>query len=128
MKSMKIRLREFNWSLFTSLCALSLIPAVYQVIRTFIISANAAPEAFDILGQMEWYDLIDETLRAFLIIPLYSVLNRIQKHSPERFAAGVFKTGLLTFALYALFAAGVLLYGARLVRLMNPAENLPTVQ
>lgn len=118
----RIHLREFNWSLFTSLCALSLIPAVYQVIRTFIISANAAPEVFDILGQMEWYDLIDETLRAFLIIPLYSVLNRIQKHSPERFAAGVFKTGILTFALYALFAAGVLLYEARLVRLMNPAE------
>lgn len=121
MQSKHIHLREFNWRLFASLCALSLIPAVYQVVRTYIISASSAPEAFDILGQMEWYDLINETLRAFLIVPLYSVLNRILKHSPEDFAAGVFKTVIVTLALYALFSVGVLVYGSALVRAMNPA-------
>lgn len=121
MQNKHISLREFNWGLFASLCALALVPAVYQVVRTSIISASSAPEVFDILGQMEWYDLINETLRAFIIVPLYAVLNRILKHSPNDFAAWVFKTGIVALALYALFSAGVLVYGSVLVRAMNPA-------
>lgn len=121
MQNKHLYLRDFNWGLFASLCALSLIPAVYQVVRTFIISATSAPDVFDILGQMEWYDLINETICAFLIVPLYSVLNRIFKHSQGDFAAWVFKTGIVTVVLYALFSVGVLVYGSVLVRAMNPA-------
>ena len=104
------------------MCALSLIPAVYQTVRTFIISSNNPSAAFDIVGQMEWFDLINETLQAFLIVPLYSVLNKIFKEGGENFAGHTFKTGLLTFVVYALFSAGVLVYGSVLVRTMNPHE------
>ena len=62
------KLRKFNWPLFISLCALSLLPAIYQTIKTFIISTSNDNNVFNILGQMEWYDLINETLIAFLII------------------------------------------------------------
>ncbi len=77
MKEKFKQLKDFNWRLFASLCALALIPAIYQTVRTFIISSNGESGVFDIIGQMEWFDLIDETLRAFLIVPLYSILNKL---------------------------------------------------
>lgn len=115
-------LKSFNWRLFAALCALALIPAIYQTVRTFIISSNGQNGVFDIIGQMEWFDLINETLQAFLIIPLYSILNKIFKNDSENFAKHTFKTGLLTFAIYTLFSIGVVIYGVVLIKAMNPDE------
>ena len=112
-------LKSFNWRLWISLCALALIPAVYQTVKTFLISYGGQSGAFDIIGQMEWFDLINETLQAFLIVPLYSVLNRIFKSHTDDFAGATFKTGLCTFALYTLFSVGVLIYGSVLIDVMN---------
>ena len=122
MKDTLKRLKTFNWQLFAALCALSLIPTIYQTIKTFIISANDSGTAFDIIGQMEWFDLINETLQAFLIIPLYSILNKIFKNDGENFAKHVFKTGLVSFVIYALFSIGILIYGVVLIKAMNPVE------
>lgn len=122
MKERFKQLKSFNWRLFAALCALALIPAIYQTVRTFIISSNGQSCAFDIIGQMEWFDLINETLQAFLIIPLYSILNKIFKNDSENFAKHAFKTGLLTFIIYTLFSIGVLIYGIVLIKAMNPDE------
>jgi len=122
MKEKFKQLKLFNWRLFAALCALALIPAIYQTIKTFIISSSAGGGAFDVIGQMEWFDLINETLQAFLIIPLYSILNRLFKYDGENFAKHTFKTGLIAFIVYALFSIGVLIYGSVLVQAMNPEE------
>ncbi|MDE6690362.1 MAG: polysaccharide biosynthesis C-terminal domain-containing protein, partial [Clostridia bacterium] len=122
MKDKFVQLKKFNWRLFGALCALALIPAIYQTIKTFIISSNNQSAVFDVIGQMEWFDLINETLQAFLIIPLYSILNKILKNDEENFAKHTFKTGLLSFVLYTLFSVGVLIYGVVLVKAMNPNE------
>ncbi|MBD5132520.1 MAG: hypothetical protein HDT28_08055 [Clostridiales bacterium] len=122
MKEKFGQLKKFNWRLFASLCALALIPAIYQTVKTLIISLNAGGGAFDIIGQMEWFDLINETLQAFLIIPLYSILNKLLKHDEQNFAKHTFKTGLLSFIIYTLFSIGVLIYGSVLVQAMNPEE------
>lgn len=122
MKEKFRQLKSFNWRLFAALCALALVPAIYQTVKTFIISSNNSGSAFDIIGQMEWFDLIDETIKAFLIVPLYSILNKIFKHDKENFAKHTFKTGLIAFILYTLFSIGVLIYGSVLVQAMNPNE------
>lgn len=116
-----ISLKSFRWSLWLSLCALSLVPAIYQVIRTALVSGNASTEGIDILGQMEWFDLIDETLKAFLIVPLYSLLNKsyVGKHFPKT----SFKFGLIVIVLYSAFSLGVYFYGEYLIAFMNPAET-----
>lgn len=101
------------------MCLLALIPAVYQAIRTFLISTGSPTEVFHIIGQMEWFDLINETLQAFLIVPLYSVLNKIFKKQTDQFAGAVFKTGLIVFVLYTVFSMGVFLYGKTLIKAMN---------
>ena len=115
-------LKSFNFNLFISLCLLALVPAVYQTIRTFLISISTSIGAFDVIGQMEWFDLINETLLAFLIVPLYSVLNKIYENQKERFSASVFKVGLISFVVYFVFSLVVFIYGVYLVKLMNPAE------
>lgn len=108
--------------MWLSLCALALIPAVYQTVKTFLISSGGQDGTFDIIGQMEWFDLINETLQAFLIVPLYSVLNRIFKNHREEFAGATFKTGLCASVLYTLFSVGVLIYGSVLIGAMSPGE------
>ena len=117
MREKLLQLKNFHWRI--ALCSLALIPAVYQTVRTFLISTGSQNGAFHIIGQMEWFDLINETLQAFLIVPLYSVLNKIFKNQPDRFAGAVFQTGLLVFVLYAVFSTGVFLHGKTLIRAMN---------
>lgn len=122
MKEKLKQLKEFNWRLFFALCALALIPAVYQTIKTFIISTHNQSEVFDIIGQMEWFDLINETLQAFLIVPLYSILNKVFKTDKDNFPKYTFKTGLISFVLYTLFSIGVLIYGVAIIKAMNVDE------
>ena len=122
MKEKISELKKFNWRLWISLCSLALIPAVYQTIKTFLISSSGVSDVFDIIGQMEWFDLINETLQAFLIVPLYSILNKTLQKRKEDFAESTFKTGLFSFALYTLFSIGVLIYGTILIQSMNPNE------
>lgn len=122
MKEHINQLKSFNWRLFIALCSLALIPAIYQTIKTFIISSNNPSNIFDIIGQLEWFDLINETLQAFLIIPLYSILNKIYKNNETEFPNFVFKTGIITFIIYTLFSIGVLIYGVVLIKAMNPNE------
>lgn len=122
MKEKFRQLKSFNWRLFAALCALALVPAIYQTVKTFIISSNNQNAVFDIIGQMEWFDLINETLQAFLIVPLYSILSKIFKHDKENFAKHTFKTGLIAFVIYTSFSIGVLIYGSALVQAMNPNE------
>lgn len=123
MKNRLSDLKAFNFRLWVSLCALALIPAAYQTVKTYLISQGGQAEAFDIIGQTEWFDLINETLQAFLIIPLYSVLNRIFENKKADFASAAFKTGVCAFAVYVLFSVGVLIYGTVLIKAMNPVET-----
>jgi len=122
MRTKLSMLKSFNWRLWLSLCALSLIPAIYQTVKTLLISVGGQAGAFDIIGQMEWFDLINETLQAFLIIPLYSVLNRIFKNQKSEFAQATFKTGICVFLLYSLFSVGVFIHGTALINAMTAGE------
>ena len=121
-------LKTFDWKLFISLILLSLMPAAIQTIETFVISGSVSVNDIDVIGQIEWFDLIDETIQAFLIIPLYSILNVVLKHNKENFGKNVFKTLLLSFALYTVFSIVVLIYSTHLISFMNPNEiDLPLV-
>ena len=112
--------KTFDWKMYLALCLLALVPAIYQTIITKLITTHASPGALDIVGQMEWFDLIDETICAFLIIPMYSVLSKA--HKKENFNQVVFKLGIIVVGLYALFNIGTFFYGISIVAYMNPNE------
>lgn len=58
---------------FIGLFLWALIPSVYMIIRTNIIEVNAVD--LNIMGQMEWFDLIDEIIRTTFMTPLYFLLK-----------------------------------------------------
>ena len=113
-------LKTFDWKMFLALCLLALVPAIYQTVITKLITSYTSPGALDIVGQMEWFDLIDETICAFLIIPTYSVLSKAKK--TDNFNKVVFKLGIVVIGLYSLFSIGTFFYGISLVSFMNPNE------
>ncbi len=117
------KLKKYNWRLWASLCVLALVPAIYQSIRTLLISVTSSASGIDIIGQMEWYDLIDETIKAFLIVPLYAILNKVYIKQFDLLPKVIFKSLIIVVILYALFNVGVLYYGNKLVSYMNPQEN-----
>lgn len=124
---MKIRIKQwwndfktFDWKMYLALCLLALVPAIYQTVVTKLITSYANPGALDIVGQMEWFDLIDETICAFLIVPMYSVLSKAYKK--ENFNQVVFKLGIVVVALYALFSLGTFFWGVGIINYMNPNE------
>lgn len=122
IKSLFTNLKSFRWNMWIALCALALVPAIYQTIRTALAYVNTSASGIDIIGQMEWYDLIDETLKALLIIPLYSILNRVNKEDNKNFSRFTFISLIIVFALYFLFNIGVFFYGTSLIKSMNPNE------
>lgn len=113
-------IKTFDWKMFLALCLLALVPAIYQTVVTKLITSTASPGSLDIVGQMEWFDLIDETICAFLIVPMYSVLSKA--HKREDFNKVVFKLGIIVVGLYLLFSIGTFFYGVYMVSFMNPNE------
>lgn len=112
--------KTFDWKMYLALCLLALVPAIYQTVVTKLITSFTSPGSLDIVGQMEWFDLIDETICAFLIVPMYSVLSKAYKR--DDFNKVVFKLGIIVVGVYALFSLGTFFYGINLVSYMNPAE------
>lgn len=112
--------KTFDWKMYLALCLLALVPAIYQTVMTKLITSFTNPGSLDIVGQMEWFDLIDETICAFLIVPMYSVLSKAYKR--DDFNKVVFKLGIIVVGLYALFSLGTFFYGISLVSYMNPSE------
>lgn len=110
--------KTFDWKMYVALILLALVPAIYQTVITRLVTSFTSPGSLDIVGQMEWFDLIDETICAFLIIPMYSVLSKAKK--TESFSKIVFKLGIIVIGLYALFSIGTFFYGIHLVSYMNP--------
>ena len=112
--------KTFDLKMYLALCLLALVPAVYQTVITKLITSFASPGSLDIIGQMEWFDLIDETICAFLIVPMYSVLSKAYKR--ENFNKVVFKLGIIIVGLYAIFNVAVFFVGIHMVSFMNPGE------
>lgn len=112
--------KTFDWKMYLALCLLALVPAIYQTIVTKLITSYTSPGNLDVVGQMEWFDLINETICAFLIVPMYRVLSKA--HDREDFNKIVFKIGIIIVGLYTLFSFGTFFYGIHLISFMNPNE------
>lgn len=87
--------------LYFSLILWSLLPSIYLLVRMKIVAINSVD--INILGQMEWFDLIDETITTMLIIPLYSVLKP-QKADANK-VGFAFVISLLVYLTFAIIIA-----------------------
>ena len=117
--------KNFNYKLYFSLIFLSLFPALYETIRTIIVSISSDSSAFNLMGHLEWFDLINETLLAFLHIPLYAIFNRVIKNNndSEYFAKVTFKVFVIGFVLYCLFSIIIYMKSRSMIVFMNVNET-----
>jgi hypothetical protein len=101
-----------DFKLFLSLVLWALVPSIYMLIRMNIVSINSVD--INILGQMEWFDLIDEIIVTTLTVPLYFLLK------PEK--SSKFKNGLaflISFGIYAVFTIAIALKVGTIAEFMN---------
>lgn len=106
-----------DFKLYGSLILYALLPSVYLLIRMQIVAVNGVD--INIMGQIEWFDLIDEVLVTALTVPLYFLLKPDKgKIASEKNCAAF----LVSFAVYTAFTAVVMLKIGSIAKFMN-AEN-----
>lgn len=115
----------FPINLFCSLMLLSFIPFLYTLVRTNLIVNSPSTDVFGIAGHIEWFDLINETVQAFLIVPLYALLNRCMEDA-GKFKVRIFQSFLIANALYIVFAVITLVYCNFIVSAMT-SEHIQEV-
>lgn len=98
--------------LFWSLLLWNMLPALYLLIRMKIVAVSNT--SINILGQLEWFDLIDEVLVTALTVPLFKILPRGKKHAGENTTAFI-----ISFSIYAVFAVIVAVYINSIAKFMQ---------
>ena len=96
--------------LLISLIVWMLIPSIYLLLRMNIVSVNNVD--INILGQMEWFDLMDEVITTMLIVPLYSLLSK----EKSKYMNGI--AFLTSFIIYLFFTIIVALHITSITRFM----------
>ena len=97
--------------LIFSLMVWMIIPSIYLLIRMNIVAVNSVD--INILGQMEWFDLIDEVITTMLVVPLYSLLSK----EKSKYKNGI--AFLTSFLIYLLFTIMIVRYITGITRFMN---------
>lgn len=112
------RTRNFPFNLYCSLLLLSLVPFLYTLVRTNLISNFPATDGLGIAGHIEWFDLINETIQAFLIVPLFALFNRCMEEGKD-FGKRIFQAFVLSNGVYVFFSVIVLFYCNELTAAMG---------
>ncbi len=99
---------KFPVNLFCSLMLLSFVPFMYTLVRTNLIANIPITDGLGIAGHIEWFDLINETIQAFLIVPLYALLNKCL-HDTRKLKERIFQSFLIVNVIYILFSVIVLI-------------------
>lgn len=103
--------------LFFSLFGWALVPSIYLLVKMHIIAFNNVD--INILGQLEWFDLIDETIVTVLTVPLYYLLK------PEK--TNINKNGsvfCISFLVYMIFTMIVVYNISKITTFMNSANSI----
>lgn len=108
---------KFPINLFCSLMLLSFIPFIYTLVRTNLIVNSPLTDGLGIAGHIEWFDLINETIQAFLIVPLFALLNRCAQDT-QKLKERIFQSFLIVNVLYIAFSIVVLLHCNAIVSTM----------
>ncbi|MBD5550617.1 MAG: sodium transporter [Lachnospiraceae bacterium] len=108
---------KFPVNLFCSLMLLAFIPFIYTLVRTNLIVSSPSTDGLNIAGHIEWFDLINETVQAFLIVPLYALLNKCMNDT-GKFKERVFQSFLAVNVIYILFSAIIYIYCSYIVSTM----------
>ena len=103
---------RIDLKLYLTLMLWALVPSVYLLVRMNIVSINNVE--INILGQMEWFDLIDEVIVTTLIVPLYYLLKKDKNDKSKNGMAFIISIGI-----YLLFTIIIIMRIRNIVSIMN---------
>lgn len=106
-----------DFKLYCSLMLYALLPAIYLLIRMQIISINSVN--INIMGQLEWFDLIDEILVTALTIPLYFLLK------PDKNADKNMVAFLISLGIYGFFTFFIMARISTITEFMQASNAVP---
>lgn len=116
------RLCRAEYLLLLSIIAFTFIPSINQLIVDRFIT-DIGGEVLEIAGQIEWFDLFNETILAFLTVPMYFVFNRAK--DDDELSSRINTTFIIGCVLYALISIVIYIYASSLTAYMNaPAESV----
>lgn len=100
------RFSKAEYLLLLSIIAFTFIPSINQLIVDRFIT-DIGGEVLEIAGQIEWFDLFNETILAFLTVPMYFVFNRAK--NDEELSSRINTTFIIGIVLYTLIS--IVIYG-----------------
>lgn len=106
-----------DFKLYGSLMLYALLPAIYLLIRMQIISINSVN--INIMGQLEWFDLIDEILVTALTVPLYFLLK------PDKNAGKNMAAFLISLGIYGAFTVIIMARISTIAEFMQASNAVP---
>ena len=106
-----------DFKLYGSLLLYALLPSIYLLIRMQIISINSVD--INIMGQLEWFDLIDEILVTVLIVPLYFLLK------PDKSSDKNMSAFLISFGIYIFFTIVIMTRISTIADFMQASNAVP---
>ncbi|WP_270875495.1 MATE family Na+-driven efflux transporter [Campylobacter sp. JMF_05 ED3] len=111
-----------EYFLFLSLMIFSFIPSINQLVIDRLISSIGGNE-FSIASQIEWFDLFNETILAFLTVPMYFVFNKAKDNI--EMSSRINTTFIIAFILYLCISGVIYFYATNLISYMNaPKESI----
>lgn len=115
------KMTKKDFKLYGSLTLYALLPSVYLLIRMQIVAVSGVD--INIMGQIEWFDLIDEVLVTALTVPLYFLLKPDkEKTAPDKNCAAF----LVSFAVYTVFTIVVMLKIGSIAKfIINLSPEIP---
>lgn len=116
-------LSRINRKLFAALLVLGLCPTIYTTVRTFFLGQLPDAWAFSIAGQLSWVSLLYEIIDEAIILPLFFFLGKVtddRKEFNNRLKTGLF----VSLSIYALMAAGILVFAEPLLKLMAASADI----
>lgn len=114
------RFSKAEYILLLSLIAFTFIPSINQLIIDRLVVAGGS-EVLNIAGQIEWFDLFNETILAFLTVPMYFVLNRAR--NDDELSNRINTTFILGFVAYTIISAVIYVYATGLAAYMGAPDE-----
>ncbi len=117
------RFVKADYLLFIALMLFAFVPSINQLIVDHLIS-GLENNLLNVAGQIEWFDLFNETLLAFLIVPLYFVFNKVA-NDDGRLRSRITQTFAVGLVLYTIVSVFIYVYASSLSSYMDaPGESL----
>ena len=113
----KLSFRSINYKLYLALLLIGFLPTIYNTLRVFFLGQLPGEWSYSIAGQLTWVNLLYEITNEAIILPLFYFMGKA-KHNKAMFS-NLIRTGLLiTFAIYALLSAAIMVFAEPLLSLM----------